>query len=354
MPVNHPTEDSWYMNRISLAPILEEAEQTQAFAALAAAQYALRTHLHGCAEVAIHILNKAKAAASGRQGSKNEAKKFFHPAGPTENKLRDCAQSRDQESLSKALHALGGKQALYSECAGLARSACAENKSLTPQARQGLRETYHAQLKALETACIQKRNFLVTRNLRLVAAVIQKLRLQSMDWEDLLQHGAISLQKAVESFDSSKGVKFSTYAVPVIKGDLLRAMENFGQEVRIPNHLWVKIRRYNRTQEELCSVLGRTPSHVEVALELGIPFQEAAQLQQYQWDTVSLDAPYGQSEEGMTLGDFLMDHNAQIPGEEWSVHHECGVTHSDALEWMEPSVFTKDAGDGVSPRREAA
>jgi DNA-directed RNA polymerase sigma subunit (sigma70/sigma32) len=354
MKETHHVETSWYMNKTLLHPTLEEDEQAQAFAELAAAQYAFRTHLHGCAEVATHILTEAKAAASGRQGSKNEAKKFFHTGGLTEKKLRACTHPANQESLSTALHALGGKQALYSECAGLARKARVENDALTPQAGEGSWETYHAQLKKLENACIKKRNFLVTRNLRLVASVIKKLRLQSMDREDLMQHGAISLQKAVESFDSSKGVKFSTYAVPVIRGDLIRTMENFGHEVRIPNHLWVKIRQYNRTQEELCFVLGRTPSHVEVALELGIPVQEAARLEQYQWDPVSLDAPHGQSGEGMTLGDFLMDHGAQIPGEEWSAHHECGVPHSDALEWMEPSVFPKDAGDGVSPMREAA
>jgi DNA-directed RNA polymerase sigma subunit (sigma70/sigma32) len=354
MKETHHTQNSWYMNKTLLSPILGEVEQTQAFAELAAAQVALRTHLHGCSEVASHILSKARAAASGRQGSKNEAKKFFHAGGPTENKLRDCTHPANQESLSTALHALGGKQALYSECAGLARNARVEKESLTPQAREGSTETYHAQLKALESAYIRKRNLLVTRNLRLVAAVIKKLRLQSMDWEDLMQSGAISLQKAVETFDASKGVKFSTYAVPVIKGDLIRAMENFSHEVRIPNHLWVKIRQYNRTLEELSLDLGRTPSHVEVALELGIPVQEAARLEQYQWDPVSLDAPHGHSGEGMSLGDFLMDHNAQIPGEEWSAHHECGAPHSDALELMEPSVFPKDAGDGGSPRREAA
>jgi len=353
MKETHHTETSWYMNKTLQSPILGEEEQTQAFAELAAAQYALRTHLHGCAEVVGHILTKARAAASGRQGSKNEAKKFFHPGGPTEKKLKDCAHPASQGSLSTALHALGGKPALYSECAGLAQSVRKEKEALTPQAREDSTETYHAQLRALESAYIQKRNHLVTRNLRLVAAVIKKLRFQSMDWEDLLQHGAISLQKAVESFDSSKGAKFSTYAFPVIKGDLIRAMENFGHEVRIPNHLWVKIRQYNRTLEELSLDLGRTPSHVEVALELGIPVWEAAQLQQYQWDPVSLDAPHGHSDEGASLGDFLIDHSAQIPGEEWFAHQECGA-HADALELIEPGVLSKHAGDRVSPRREAA
>jgi hypothetical protein len=199
----------------------------------------------------------------------------------------------------------------------------------------------------LESAYIEKRNKLVTSNLRLVAAVVKKLRLRSMDWEDLMQQGAISLQKAVESFDPSKGVRFSTYAVPVIKGDLVRAMENLSHEVRIPNHLWVKIRKYNRTQEELCMVLGRTPSHVEVALELGIPVLEAARLEQYQWAPLSLDAPHGQADEGMSLGDFLMDHSAQIPGEESCAHHEWSVRDLNALDLMDPGAFSKDARDGA-------
>jgi DNA-directed RNA polymerase sigma subunit (sigma70/sigma32) len=354
MKENHHTENSWYMSRTLLRPVLAEDEQAQAFAALAAAQYALRTHLHQCAEVATHILNKASEAASGRQGSKNEAKKFFQPGGPTQKKLRDCVHPANQEFLSTALHALGGKQALYSECAGLARSVRMEKEALAPQAGGDSKETYLAQLSALESAYIEKRNKLVTSNLRLVAAVVKKLRLQSMDWEDLMQQGAISLQKAVESFDPSKGVRFSTYAVPVIKGDLVRTMENLSHEVRIPNHLWVKIRKYNRTQEELCMVLGRTPSHVEVALELGIPVLEAARLEQYQWAPLSLDAPHGQADEGMSLGDFLMDHSAQIPGEESYAHHECSVRDLNALDLMDPGAFSRDAWDGGSPRREAA
>jgi DNA-directed RNA polymerase sigma subunit (sigma70/sigma32) len=348
------TETSWYMNKTLLSPILGEDEQTQAFAELAAAQHALRTHLHKCAEVAGHILNRARAAASGRQGSKNETKKFFHPDGPTEKKLRDCAHPADQESLSKALHALGGKQALYSECAGLARNVRTEKEALAPQTTEDSMETYHAQLSALEAVYIKKRNQLVTSNLRLVAAVVKKLRLQSMDFEDLMQQGAISLQKAVESFDPSKGVRFSTYAVPVIQGDLIRAMENLSHEVRIPNHLWVKMRRYNRTQEKLCMVLGRTPSHVEIAQELGIPVLEAAQLQQYQWAPVSLDAPHGPSDEGLSLGDFLMDPNAQIPGGESCAHHECSALHSEKRELTDTAVMQGLALYGVSPRREAA
>ena len=354
MTNKHRTENSWYMKKTSLSPSLGEAEQVQAFAELAAAQHALRSHLHGCGEVAGHILAKATDAASGRKGSKNEAKKFFHSEGPTEARLEDCTHPANQEALSLALHALGGKQALYSECATLAWSTLAKTKTQAPQPEGDFKQTYLGRLKALESAYIKKRNHLVNNNLRLVAAVINKLHFQSLPWEDLLQHGAISLQKAVESFDASKGAKFSTYAVPVIKGDLIRAMENFGQEVRIPNHLWVHIRKYNRTEQELCSILGRTPTHVEMASELGISVQEAAKLQQYQWAPVSLDAPHGHSEEGTSLVDTRADPSAPFPGGGLSLHEESGASWSEGLDSLETEEFGKHAGDPRSPRRVAA
>lgn len=349
MQKQNPAEPRWYNTNTSLFTPLGAVEQAEAFAALVAAQRALRTHLHGCAAVVGHILTKARAAASGRQGSKNEAKKFFVPGGPTHKKIEACSDPASLEALSSALHSLGGKQALYSECASLVKEAAAHGVVPSFGEETDSKTAFLARLKALDFDYIQKRNHLVTRNLRLVASVIQKLHFHSMPWEDLMQYGAIGLQKAVESFDPSKGGKFSTYAVPVIRGELLRAMENFGHSVRIPSHLWVKIRSYNRMEEELGAVLGRTPSHVEMALELGITILEAAQLQQYQWAPVSLDASLGQAEDGMCLADTLIDRNARIPGGEMPATYG----FEDGFEAME-GAHGGYAGDGVSPREEAA
>jgi RNA polymerase sigma factor (sigma-70 family) len=310
---------------------LGEEEQAQAFAALAEARHALRTHLHGCKEVVSHILTRAKDAVSGGKGAKKEAKRFFHSKGPTPQKLQDCSHPANQEALSTALHALGGKQALYSECAKLAKTVRSPRKEQSPQPELDCSTAYLKQLKALEAGYLQRQGHLVVCNLRLVAAVIKKLQIQSLPWEDLLQHGAISLQKAVEYFNPSKGTKFSTYAVPVIRGDLIRAMENFSTEVRIPSHVWEKMRNYNKVESDFVFVLGRAPSPAEVALEMGITLQEAVQLQQYQWAPVSLDAPTGAQGEGIPMGDTLRDHTNQIPGSESSAYQECIAPYADGL-----------------------
>jgi RNA polymerase primary sigma factor len=336
------------MQKASLSPSLGEQEQAQAFAALAAARHALRTHLHGCKEVASHILTRARDAVSGV--NKNEAKKFFQKEGPTEQKLRACSQPANQKALSTALHALEGKQALYSECCKVARSATSQKKATVSQAEVDSRAAYLRQLKSLESDYIKKRSHLVEGNLRLVAAVIKRLHIHSMPWEDLLQYGAISLQKAVESFNPVRKVKFSTYAVPVVRGDLIRFLENFSNEVRIPSHVWEKMRQYNKVEDELCFVLGRAPSHVEMALEMGITVKEAVQLQQYHWSPVSLNAPQGSMEDGMSLLDTLADQNTQLPGSGSSAWDEFIAPHADGLGFVERRVLRSLAGDGVSPR----
>lgn len=314
------------MQKTSLSPALGKQEQAQGFAAFAAARHALRTHLHECNEVAGHILTRARAAASGEEGCRNDAKKFFQQEGPTEEKLQACSQAASQEELSSVLHELGGKQALYSECLELARA---------PQSEVDSRAAYLKKLRSLNKDYITKRNHLVEGNLRLVAAVIKKLQIHSMPWEDLLQYGAISLQKAVEAFKPSRGVQFSTYAIPVIRGDLIRAMENFSHEMRLPNHIWVKIRNYNRVQGKLSMILERTPTHVEMALEMGIPVKEALQLEQYQWTPVSLDAPRGEQEDGMSLLDILVDQNTQLPGGGSSAYQEFIAPYTEGLDFVE-------------------
>ena len=71
------------MRSAAMPPTLSKEEQARAFEAFATAKHALRSHLHGCDSVAQHITSRAKAAASGAKGTKNNAKKYFAPGGPT-------------------------------------------------------------------------------------------------------------------------------------------------------------------------------------------------------------------------------------------------------------------------------
>lgn len=297
------------MTSAAMAPTLSDTAQTAAFEAFAAAKHALRTHLHGCDSAAQHIMTRAKAAASKAKGTKNDAKKYFQSGGPSMEKVKACEATSGSQGFSEALHALGGKQALYEECLAIAATA--------PKTRTDATERYACELRARKSTFFKTRGVLVTNNLRLAASEIIKMSIQSMAFEDLMQHGAIGIQKAVEGFDPTQG-KFSTYAVPVLRGEIIRSLEKFGNEVRLPSHVWTKMRKYNEVEEDLTFILGRTPTQAEIAREMGITVQEAVQMQQYHWDPISLASPIGSPDDNLTLEDTLIDYDAQIPGEQIS------------------------------------
>ncbi len=78
-----------------------------------------------------------------------------------------------------------------------------------------------------KTGCIETRNKLIQGNLRLVLSVIQKYSGRGQDADDLFQIGVIGLIKAIENFDLTKEVRFSTYCVPMINGELRRYLRDF-------------------------------------------------------------------------------------------------------------------------------
>jgi len=172
-----------------MTPTLSKEEQAKAFEAFAKAKHTLRSHLHECDSVAQHIISRAKTAASGAKGTKNDAKKYFAPGGPTKEAVKNCEEVAGSTSVSEALHALAGKQALYDECLAIAANA---SKPRTEHAEQYARE-----LRLRKSTFFKTRGVLVTGNLRLAASVITKIGCQAMAFEDLMQYGAIGIQKAV-------------------------------------------------------------------------------------------------------------------------------------------------------------
>lgn len=325
----------------SLLPAPGEQEQRLAFVALAEAGHALRTFLHGCRPVAQHILALATECATGAAGTKNIAKKFFGPAGLGESKLLACKTASGGCSLSEALHALNGKPALYAECLQLAKKAMAL-EGAPPESGGGLAE----RLANLEACYVARRNTIVRENLRLAASVVKRFGTRAMTEEDLLQHAAIGLQKAVETFKPALGNKFSTYAVAVIHGELVRTCENSSHQVRLPSHVWGKMRKYNETRERLAAQLGRTPTRAQLAAELGITLREEAELQQYHWEPVSISSPLSDGPEAMTLGDTLADDGTQAPGVESGDYADFIAPYSADLDGTERCILRKWVGDG--------
>lgn len=141
-----------------------------------------------------------------------------------------------------------------------------------------------------------KRERLINDNYGLVHACANKLRNKGIEYEDLFQAGCVGLVKAADNFDEERGFAFSTYAVPVILGEIRRIFRD-GGSVKIGRTLKEKSRYAMSVRQELEKELQREPTVGELAEKLGIEPSEAAELINVSMPTVSLTAYDDESEE---------------------------------------------------------
>lgn len=113
------------------------------------------------------------------------------------------------------------------------------------------------------------RDTLVNCNIRLVWSVVQRFLNRGYEAEDLFQIGCIGLLKSVDKFDLSYDVKFSTYAVPMIIGEIQRFLRDDGT-LKVSRSLKELANKVRKTKDELSKVLGRLPTVKEIADELQI------------------------------------------------------------------------------------
>lgn len=118
------------------------------------------------------------------------------------------------------------------------------------------------------------RDLLVERNVRLVWSVVQRFLNRGYDPDDLFQIGSIGLIKAIDKFDLSYDVRFSTYAVPMIIGEIQRFLRDDGS-IKVSRSLKETAHKIRRTRDELTKELGRSPTIVEIANSLNITPEEA-------------------------------------------------------------------------------
>lgn len=115
----------------------------------------------------------------------------------------------------------------------------------------------------------QARERLIHHNIRLVWSVVQRFMGRGYEADDLFQIGCIGLLKAVDKFDLSYDVKFSTYAVPMIIGEIQRFLRDDGT-VKVSRSLKETANRIRKAKDELSKTLGRLPTVKEVAERLEI------------------------------------------------------------------------------------
>ena len=123
--------------------------------------------------------------------------------------------------------------------------------------------------KELEQGSITARNKLIKGNLKLVLSVLKRFRNRNYAADDLFQIGCIGLIKAIDNFDITKGVRFSTYAVPMIVGEIKRYLRD-NQEIRVSRSLRKIAYQALQTKDELREKQSREPSIKELAEKLEI------------------------------------------------------------------------------------
>ncbi|ALX48003.1 RNA polymerase sporulation sigma factor SigF [Lentibacillus amyloliquefaciens] len=119
----------------------------------------------------------------------------------------------------------------------------------------------------------QARDLLVEHNVRLVWSVVQRFINRGYDPDDLFQIGSIGLIKGIDKFDLTYDVKFSTYAVPMIIGEIQRFIRDDGS-VKVSRSLKETGNKIRKKREELTKKIGRTPTVMEIAESLHITSEE--------------------------------------------------------------------------------
>lgn len=130
----------------------------------------------------------------------------------------------------------------------------------------------------------------VELHLPLVQAMLRRVSVPAADREEAFQNGCIGLVLALKKFEPERGLRFSTYAVPYILGEIRRPYRE-GGSVHVSRALRDENRRLCLLQDRLCETLGRQATLLELAQEAGISCEEAALALGVSQDVLSLDAP---------------------------------------------------------------
>ena len=147
---------------------------------------------------------------------------------------------------------------------------CGVNTARLPLLKQQEKEALFVRIKEGDR---QAREEYIKGNLRLVLSVIKRFSASNENVDDLFQIGCIGLMKAIDNFDINLNVKFSTYAVPMIMGEIRRFLRD-NSSIRVSRSIKDTAYKAIYTRESLTRKNMKEPTIAEVAEEIGLPKEE--------------------------------------------------------------------------------
>ena len=187
---------------------------------------------------------------------------------------------------------------------------CGVNTAKLPLLKEEEKEELLARIKEGDE---DAREQYIKGNLRLVLSVIKRFSSSSENADDLFQIGCVGLMKAVDHFDPSRLVKFSTYAVPMIIGEIRRYLRDYNS-IRVSRSLRDIAYKAIYAKENYIRQNLKEPTMEEIAEEMKMPVERVREILKISQEPVSLETPIGE-EEDSHLGDFIQDDNVPVPSD---------------------------------------
>ena len=178
------------------------------------------------------------------------------------------------------------------------------NTSLLPKLTGAEQAELMGKVKQGDT---KARDLFATCNMRLVLSVVQRFMNRKENIDDIFQVGCVGLMKAIDNFDVNLNVKFSTYAVPMIIGEIKRFLRD-NNSIRVSRSMRDTAYLALKAKEDLLKDMDKEPSVVDIALKLDLPVNEVAIALDAISEPMSMSEPiYSDGEDTIFLADQVSD-----------------------------------------------